>query len=86
MMAVGTGAVEIKSGYGLSVDSELKILRVVKRLKSNMPIAIKSTFLGAHAFPVEFKENHEGYVDLIINEMLPKIVKEGLADYIDAFC
>jgi len=86
MMTVGTGAIEIKSGYGLSVDSELKILRVVKRLKSSMPIAIKSTFLGAHAFPVEFKENHEGYIDLIINEMLPKIAEEGLADYVDVFC
>ena len=86
MMAVGTGAIEIKSGYGLSVDRELKILRVVKRLKSSMPIAIKSTFLGAHAFPVEFKENHEGYIDLIINEMLPKIAEEGLADYVDVFC
>ena len=86
MIALGTGAVEIKSGYGLSVESELKILRVIKRLKSEMPIEIKSTFLGAHAFPVEFKENHKGYIDLLINEMLPRIAKENLADYIDVFC
>lgn len=82
----GTGAVEIKSGYGLSVDAELKILRVVKRLKSESKLLIKSTFLGAHAYPRAYKENHQGYIDLIINEMLPKISEEGLADYIDAFC
>ena len=81
----GTGAVEIKSGYGLSVDGEIKMLRVIKRLKGNYPIAIKATFLGAHAFPLEYKENHAGYIDLIINEMLPKIANENLADYIDAF-
>jgi len=82
----GTGAVEIKSGYGLSVETELKMLRVIKRLKANSPIAIKATFLGAHAFPQAYKENHQGYIDLIINEMLPKIKEEGLAEYIDAFC
>jgi imidazolonepropionase len=82
----GTGAIEIKSGYGLSVEAELKMLRVIKRLKENSPIAIKATFLGAHAFPTEYKENHQGYIDLIINEMLPKIKEEGLADYIDIFC
>lgn len=82
----GTGAVEIKSGYGLSVEAELKMLRVIKRLKENSPLTIKSTFLGAHAFPAEYKTNHQGYIDLIINEMLPKIKEEGLADYIDAFC
>jgi imidazolonepropionase len=82
----GTGAVEIKSGYGLSVETEIKMLRVVKRLKANSPIAIKATFLGAHAFPLAYKENHQGYIDLIINEMLPKIKEEGLAEYIDAFC
>ena len=85
IMQQGTGAVEIKSGYGLSVDGEIKMLRVIKRLKENYPIAIKATFLGAHAFPLEYKENHAGYIDLIINEMLPKIANEHLADYIDAF-
>ncbi|PHR21538.1 MAG: imidazolonepropionase [Fluviicola sp.] len=86
LKSYGTGALEIKSGYGLSVDAELKMLRVVKRLKQESGIAIKATFLGAHAFPVEYKENHRGYIDLIINEMIPKIGEEGLADYIDAFC
>lgn len=86
VMQLGTGAVEIKSGYGLTVDGELKMLRVIKRLRGNYPIAIKATFLGAHAFPKEFKENHTEYIDLIINEMLPAIASEGLADYIDAFC
>ena len=85
IMQQGTGAVEIKSGYGLSVDGEIKMLRVIKRLKENYPIAIKATFLGAHTFPAEYKENHAGYIDLIINEMLPKIANEHLADYIDAF-
>ena len=73
VMQQGTGAVEIKSGYGLTVEGELKMLRVIKRLKENYPIAIKATFLGAHAFPAEYKENHAAYIDLIINEMLPKI-------------
>lgn len=86
MKSYGTGAVEIKSGYGLSVDAELKMLRVIRRLKAEAGIAIKATFLGAHAFPKEYKENHEGYIDLIISEMLPKIEAEGLADYIDVFC
>ncbi len=86
LKSYGTGALEIKSGYGLSVDAELKMLRVIKRLKSECDIEIKATFLGAHAFPKEYKENHRGYIDLIINEMLPKIGEEGLADYIDAFC
>lgn len=85
IISQGTGAVEIKSGYGLSVEGELKMLRVIKRLKENYDLPIKATFLGAHAFPTEFKENHQGYIDLIINEMLPKIAKENLADYIDAF-
>lgn len=85
VMQQGTGAVEIKSGYGLTVEGELKMLRVIKRLKENYPIAIKATFLGAHAFPAEYKENHTAYIDLIINEMLPKIAEENLADYIDAF-
>ncbi len=82
----GTGVFEIKSGYGLSVDAELKMLRVIKRLKEESPFPIKSSFLGAHAYPLEYKENHQGYLDLIINEMLPKIAQEGLADYVDAFC
>lgn len=86
LMSYGTGALEIKSGYGLTVDAELKMLRVIKRLKNEMPIAIKATFLGAHAFPPEYKENHRGYIDLIINEMIPAIEKEQLADYIDVFC
>jgi imidazolonepropionase len=81
----GTGAIEIKSGYGLTVEGELKMLRVIKKLAQDYPIAIKSTFLGAHAFPTEYKENHSAYIDIIINEMLPKIAEENLADYIDAF-
>lgn len=86
VMQQGTGAVEIKSGYGLTADGELKMLRVIKRLSQNYPIKIKATFLGAHAFPSEYKDNHSGYIDLIINEMLPKIASENLADYIDVFC
>ena len=85
IMLQGTGAVEIKSGYGLTVNGELKMLRVIKRLAENYPIKIKATFLGAHAFPKEYKENHQAYIDVIINEMLPKIAEEKLADYIDAF-
>jgi imidazolonepropionase len=83
---LGTGAIEIKSGYGLSVQGELKMLRVIKKLKEKSSLTIKSTFLGAHTYPVEYKENHQGYIDLIINEMLPVIAKEKLADYIDVFC
>ncbi len=86
IIAMGTGAVEIKSGYGLTVESELKMLRVIKRLKKNSPITIKATFLGAHAVPAEYKDNPDGYVDLIINEMLPQVAAENLADYIDVFC
>lgn len=86
LISYGTGALEIKSGYGLTVEAEIKMLRVIKRLKEHFPITIKATFLGAHAFPKEFKENHEGYIDLLINEMLPIIQKENLADYIDVFC
>lgn len=82
----GTGAVEIKSGYGLSVEGELKMLRVIKRLKEKSPLIIKATFLGAHAYPQEFRTDHEGYLNLIISEMLPVIASEGLADYVDAFC
>lgn len=86
LKSYGTGALEIKSGYGLTVEAELKMLRVIKRLKESAGIAIKATFLGAHAFPLEFKENHQGYIDLIKNEMLPVIAREGLADFIDVFC
>ncbi len=82
----GTGAVEIKSGYGLTTESELKMLRVIRRLSENSPLTIKSTFLGAHSIPVEFKNKPDKYVDLIINEMIPQITAEGLADYIDVFC
>lgn len=86
VMKLGTGAIEIKSGYGLNTESELKMLRVIKRLKENFSIPIKATFLGAHAIPVEFRENRRKYIDLIINEMLPQIASENLADYIDVFC
>lgn len=82
----GTGAIEIKSGYGLSVEGELKMLRVIRRLKQKSKLTIKSTFLGAHAFPLEYRDNHAGYIDLLIHELLPVIAKEGLADYIDVFC
>ncbi|SMO40403.1 imidazolonepropionase [Solitalea koreensis] len=86
VMSLGTGAIEIKSGYGLSYEAELKMLRVIRRLKENYPLPVKATFLGAHAFPQEFKQNHGGYIDLLINQLLPTIADEGLADYIDAFC
>lgn len=86
LIKLGTGAVEIKSGYGLSVQAELKMLRVIKRLEETSPIPVKATFLGAHTYPQEFKHNHQAYIDLIINEMLPVIAEEGLADYIDVFC
>ena len=86
LMLTGTGALEIKSGYGLSVEAELKMLRVIKRLKQSCPISIKSTFLGAHAFPQEYKANHRPYIDSIINDMLPAIEAENLADFIDVFC
>ncbi len=82
----GTGAIEIKSGYGLTVEGELKMLRVIKRLKERSPIPIRASFLGAHAYPIAFKNNHKEYIDSIINEMLPMIAKEKLADYIDVFC
>ncbi len=83
---LGTGALEIKSGYGLSVEGELKMLRVIKRLKQESGMIIKTTFLGAHTYPQVYKENHQGYIDLILNEMLPVIAAEELADYIDVFC
>ena len=87
LIKLGTGAIEIKSGYGLTVNAELKMLRVIKRLKELYKhIPVKATFLGAHAFPEEYKQDHEAYIKLIINEMLPNIAKESLADYIDVFC
>lgn len=86
VIALGTGAIEIKSGYGLTVSSELKMLRVIKKLKENYDIPIKATFLGAHAIPTEFKNNKQEYLNLIIDEMLPEIAKENLADFIDIFC
>ena len=85
VMHQGTGAIEIKSGYGLTVESELKMLRVIKRLKAARNIPIKSTFLGAHAFPKEYKEAKDAYVDLIVNEMIPQVAQEELAEYIDVF-
>lgn len=86
VIKLGTGAVEIKSGYGLCIEGELKMLRVIKKLKENYPIAIKATFLGAHALPLEFKDHKDAYINLIINEMLPKVAAENLADFIDVFC
>lgn len=86
VMAQGTGAIEIKSGYGLNTEAELKMLRVIRRLKENTPVAIKASFLAAHAYPIDYKENKEAYIKLIIDEMLPKVADEGLADYMDVFC
>ena len=86
VMSLGTGAVEIKSGYGLTLDAELKMLRVIKKLASTYPIEIKATFLGAHAFPSEYKNNKNGFIDLIINKMIPEIAKNKLAEFIDVFC
>lgn len=86
LIELGTGALEIKSGYGLTADAELKILRIIQRIKQETNLKIKSTFLGAHAVPEEFKTNKSGYIDLIINEMLPKISQENLADFVDVFC
>jgi len=86
VIKTGTGAIEIKSGYGLTLESELKILRVIQKLKNSSDITIKSTFLGAHALPEEYKENKNGYMDLVINKMLPIIAEEKLADYVDIFC
>ena len=86
LIRLGTGAIEIKSGYGLSLDAELKILRVIKQLKEKYALPIKATFLGAHAYPLAYKDNKEGYIQLIIKEMLPAVAAEGLADYMDVFC
>jgi imidazolonepropionase len=86
VISYGTGAIEIKSGYGLSVEDEMKMLRVIQRIKEVSPIPVKATFLGAHAFPLVYKQNRQGYIQLIINEMLPKISALSLADYMDVFC
>lgn len=83
---LGTAAIEIKSGYGLSLEGELKMLRVIQRLKKHSKVTIKSTFLGAHALPLEYKGNQAAYIDYVINSILPKVVSQGLADYIDVFC
>lgn len=86
VIAFGTGAIEIKSGYGLTVESELKMLRVIRRLKTVSPIPVKATFLGAHAIPADYKHRRQEYVDLVVQQMLPKVAEEGLADYCDVFC
>ena len=86
VMRLGTGAIEIKSGYGLTTESELKLLRVIRRLKESSPLTIKSNFLGAHGIPMEYRGHQEDYVDLVINEMIPRVADEGLADFIDVFC
>lgn len=86
VIKLGTGAIEIKSGYGLTVEAELKMLRVIKALKNNFSIPIKATFLGAHTYPIAYKQDHEAYIDSIINDMLPKIAEENLADFVDVFC
>ncbi len=86
VMSFGTGAIEIKSGYGLTTESELKMLRVIRRLREISPIPVRSTFLGAHAIPAEYNHNREGYIKLLIDEMIPRVVNEGLAEYIDVFC
>jgi imidazolonepropionase len=86
IMILGTGAVEIKSGYGLNLQDELKMLRVIQRIKQHFPLVVKSTFLGAHAVPEEFKNHKQKYIDAIVNEMIPAVASEKLADYIDVFC
>ena len=86
VMELGTGAIEIKSGYGLTTEAELKMLRVARKLSENYPIQIRTTFLGAHAVPLEYKDNKDGYLDLICHEMLPRVASEKLADYVDVFC
>ena len=86
IISQGTGAVEIKSGYGLTPQDELKMLRVIARLKETTPLTVKATFIGAHAFPAKYAQDHNGYVEEIITEMIPMVAAEGLAEYIDAFC
>ena len=83
---MGTGAVEIKSGYGLTKEAELKMLRVIKKLKEKYPVQIKATFLGAHAVPLAYKDDKSAYLQMLITEVLPSIQKENLADFIDIFC
>jgi len=86
IIGFGTGAVEIKSGYGLNTEDELKMLRVIRRIKENALLEVKSTFLGAHAVPASFRNDREKYIELVINEMIPVITSGELADYIDVFC
>lgn len=86
VIRMGTTAIEIKSGYGLTTEAELKMLRVIQKLKQNYKLPVKATFLGAHALPPEYKDNKEGYMNLLISEMLPKVAEAGLADYVDIFC
>jgi len=86
IISFGTGAVEIKSGYGLTTDDELKMLRVIRRIKQESPLTVRATFLGAHAVPAIYKDNRQGYIDLIVDEMVPAVAAERLADYIDVFC
>jgi len=86
VMHQGTGALEIKSGYGLNPDDEIKMLKVIQRIKLSVPLCIRATFLGAHAFPDRYKNNRQGYVNEIINEMIPRVAGEDLADFIDVFC
>jgi imidazolonepropionase len=86
LIGLGTGAIEIKSGYGLTLEAELKMLRVIRRLKEAYPIEIKATFLGAHAVPEKYKGNKHAYLKMLIDEVLPKVAKEKLAEYIDIFC
>jgi imidazolonepropionase len=86
IISLGTGAVEIKSGYGLTTEDELKMLRVIRRIKRETPLTVRSTFLGAHAVPAPYRDNRKGYVDLIVSEMIPAVAAEALADYIDVFC
>lgn len=86
IISLGTGAVEIKSGYGLTTEAELKMLRVIKRIRENTPLTVKATFLGAHAVPSEYRSDQEGYVEMVINEMIPAVASENLADFIDVFC
>lgn len=86
IMKMGTGAVEIKSGYGLNPEEELKMLRVIRKIKETSPICVRATFLGAHAVPEKYRKNISKYVDVVINEMIPQVAAEELADYIDVFC
>jgi len=86
MMKMGTGAIEIKSGYGLNTQDELKMLRVIRWIKETAPVCIRATFLGAHAIPIEYRDNPSIYVDIVINEMIPQVAAEELADFIDVFC